>query len=73
MYAGFETAKVEFEGKSVTVSIDSKDGLTLDWTASNSEDDSWVRGLIGFERCLSRAIDSDDAVGEYKSITVTVA
>jgi len=73
MYAGFETAKVEFEGNTVVVAVDSKDGITIDWAASCENDKEFILSLTGFERALSRAIDSDNGIGEYKFITVTMA
>ena len=72
MYAGYETAKVEFEGRSVTVDLVSS-GMVGDWKARSSDDKEFVCGLIGFERALSRAIDSDEGAAEYKSITVTLS
>lgn len=73
MYAGYETATVEFDGRTVVVDLVSVGGLAGDWKARSEEDKDFVRGLIGFERTLSRAIDSDNGIGEYKSIRVTLA
>lgn len=73
MHAGYETAKVEFEGRSVIVDLVSVGGLCGDWKARSKEDADWIGHLIGFERALSRAIDSDEGFAEYKSITVSLA
>lgn len=73
MYAGFETAKVEFEGKTVIVDLVSVGCLCGEWKARSKEDADWIGHLVGFERALSRAIDSDEGTAEYKSITVTMA
>ena len=73
MNAGYEVAKVEFESKTVIVDLVSVGGLCGDWNARSKDDADWIGHLIGFERALSRAIDSDEGVAEYKSITVTIA
>lgn len=46
-------------------------GLVGGWKARNKDDEDFIWNLIGFERCLSRAIDSGNAIGEYKGIKVT--
>lgn len=72
MYAGYETATVEFQGKTVVVDL-VVNGMIGDWKARSHEDREFVCRLIGFGRALSRAIDSENGFAEYKSISVTVA
>jgi len=73
MYAGYKTAKVEFDVRAVVVDMVTIGGLVGDWKARSDDDQCWLEGLIGFERALSRAIDSANGVAEYKGITVTMS
>jgi hypothetical protein len=72
MYAGYQAAKVEFEGRTVVVDMVTIGGLVGDWKARSEEDKYWIGDLIGFNRALSMAIDSEDGIAEYKSVRVTM-
>ena len=48
MNAGYETAKVEFEGKTVIVDLVSVGGLCGDWKARSKVDADWIGHLIGW-------------------------
>ena len=47
-------------------------GLILDWQARNEAEKGILIDMIGFERALSAALDSDDGVGERNGVIVSV-
>lgn len=68
------TITVAFEGRTVEADmILTGGGLTTDWKARSESDHEWMENLVGLERTISRALDADDRVGEYKGITVTLS
>lgn len=64
----YKTAKVETAELTAIVDLT----LTGNWKARNTDDHNLLCDLPGLEAALSRALESDDGVGENKKQTVTV-
>ena len=65
---GFKTATVKTAELTLVVDLQ----LNGDWVARNSDDHNELCVIKGLDRALSRALESDDAVGVSKDGLVTV-